>query len=39
MIGLADGDPLRMTEAGNLTFIEACVYYGYVKQYKNYEAT
>ena len=38
MIGLADGKPLHLSEAGNLTFIEACVYYGYMKQFKNYEA-
>lgn len=35
MIGYAGGDPLRIEEASRKTFTEACVYYGYMKQYKN----
>lgn len=39
MIGLTpNGKPTELLEAGNTTFVEACVYYGYEKQYKNYEA-
>ena len=34
MIELVHGDPSRIGEAEQMTFIESCIYHGYKKQYK-----
>tara|TARA_R110002153_G_scaffold189041_1_gene341876 strand:+ start:9340 stop:9447 length:108 start_codon:yes stop_codon:yes gene_type:complete len=34
-MGLANGNPLDFEKASRMTFIEGCVYYGYMKQFKN----